>query len=78
MFADLPLHSWFFLCPDGQFPKYKCDQNSFEGWNIRWATPIDPATTVYEAVFCQQEKVYVPKCSLDTSIKKTTKEWGRL
>lgn len=83
-FSELPVHSWFFLTEDSKFLKYKCDTNSYQGWNILWATPINPEQEVFEAVFDQQERVYMQKAPRDAFNNlfepelKTTKEWGRL
>lgn len=77
-FCELPVHSWFFISPEAKFPKYKSGEFSYQGWNIRWDTSISPDQEVFEAVFCQQERIYVPVPNGTENTKKTTKEWGKL
>lgn len=61
-FKDLPVHSWFFFSCDGKFPRYKCDEHSSEGWNIRWATPCDPDREVFAGKYNKEDKIYIPMC----------------
>lgn len=63
-FSDLPTHSWFFLNEDASYPKYKCDTHSYEGWNIRWATPINPNQEILPAVFDKVDRVYRPTIAI--------------
>lgn len=75
-FSDLPLHSWFFLTEDGKFPKYKCGMCSFQGWHITWPNSINPDQEVFEAVWDQQERVYVCKQTENTKEKKQPENGG--